>query len=294
MELKQSIKDKAGLIENALAELLPAEDTTPTTIHQAMRYSCLGGGKRLRAILALEACKAVGGNYQDALDFACAIEMIHAYTLIHDDLPAMDNDDYRRGKLTNHKVYGEGIAILAGDALLTYAFQVIADMNNLLAPALITQLIQEVTRACGSQGLIGGQVIDIQSEGHKIDLKTLEYIHQNKTSELFLAALRGGALIGGATVEQLEAITTYGKNFGMAFQITDDILDVVGDAQKLGKSIGSDVRQEKTTYPDLFGLDKAKSLAHECVTNCIEAIKLLPYNTDSLGQIARLIIVRES
>lgn len=182
------------------------------------------------------------GNREAALDFACAIEMIHAYTLIHDDLPAMDDDDYRRGKLANHKVFGEGIAILAGDALLTYAYEVLSSMAGVDSKAAL-RIINEVSTACGSQGLIGGQVVDLESEGQEIDLLTLEYIHRHKTGKLFSAALRGGAIIGGADEDVLAELSLYGENFGLAFQITDDILDVSGDIAKLGKATGADLRK---------------------------------------------------
>ncbi|MGB3986155.1 MAG: polyprenyl synthetase family protein, partial [Limnochordia bacterium] len=188
MDLGAYIKEQAKQVEERLNQLLPDAAVMPDVIHRAMRYSCLGGGKRLRAILAVEACRAVGGDGSQALDFACAVEMIHAYSLVHDDLPAMDNDDYRRGKLANHKVFGEGIAILAGDALLTYAFETLSRMA--LDSGLVVRLIQEVAAACGSQGLVGGQAVDLQSEGHEVDELTLEYIHRHKTGKLFLAALR--------------------------------------------------------------------------------------------------------
>lgn len=256
MDLGAYIKEQAKQVEERLNQLLPDAAVMPDVIHRAMRYSCLGGGKRLRAILAVEACRAVGGDGSQALDFACAVEMIHAYSLVHDDLPAMDNDDYRRGKLANHKVFGEGIAILAGDALLTYAFETLSRMA--LDSNLVVRLIQEVAAACGSQGLVGGQAVDLQSEGHEVDELTLEYIHRHKTGKLFLAALRGGALIGGANDEELSAITLYGENLGLAFQITDDILDVAGDMAKLGKVTGADARQGKTTYVTLLGLEDAQ------------------------------------
>ncbi|NMB39127.1 MAG: polyprenyl synthetase family protein [Firmicutes bacterium] len=293
MNLEKYLKEKAEIIERALVDRLPSENTVPHVIHQAMRYSCLGGGKRLRAILALEACSAVGGNPETVLDFACAIEMIHAYSLIHDDLPAMDDDDYRRGKLTNHKVYGEGIAVLAGDALLTHAFEILTYMSKYLDAEMVVQIIKEVSEACGSQGLIGGQVVDLKSEGENIDLNTLEYIYQNKTGKLILVALRGGAIIGGATAQQLAAVTLYGENFGLAFQITDDILDVVGDTSKLGKEVGADLRRQKSTYPSLFGLTKAREIAKNCISQCEKALVVLPKRNDYLHALARFVLERE-
>lgn len=293
MNCMEQLKTKAALVENALQQLLPDVTVAPGTIHHAMRYSCLGGGKRLRAVLAMEACRAVGGRPEDVIDFACAIEMIHAYSLVHDDLPAMDNDDYRRGKLANHKVFGEGIAILTGDALLTYAFEVLAKMQHLNSE-LVLRLVQEVSSACGSQGLIGGQVVDLESEGKAVDLSTLEFIHRNKTGKLFMAALRGGALIGGADEQQLALITAYGENFGLAFQITDDILDVVGNAAKLGKVTGSDQRQAKSTYVSIFGLDEARRMAQECISKCKSYAAALSVHEHCLGEIADYVLGRES
>lgn len=266
--LKHYWQEKSALIEQRLRELLLTEGTYPPKVHQAMRYSVLAGGKRLRPVLVLAAAEAVGGRGEDVLDVACAIEMLHTYSLIHDDLPAMDNDDYRRGKLTNHKVYGESIAILAGDALLTYAFEVMAaaqvhDQRRLL------MVIREIAQAAGTLGMIGGQVVDLESEGQQIDHKTLEYIHRAKTGALFRASLRAGAIIAGATEEQLSCLTEYAEHFGLAFQITDDILDIVGDEQKIGKPVGSDVKNMKVTYPSLFTLPIAQKMAEETINNAL-------------------------
>jgi len=291
MDLTAYIKENAMLVEERLAQLLPDVTVPPDVIHRAMRYSCLGGGKRLRALLAMEACRAVGKDGGLALDFACAVEMIHAYSLVHDDLPAMDNDDYRRGKLTNHKVFGEGIAILAGDALLTYAFETLSRLQ--FESSLVLRLIQEVAVACGSQGLVGGQVVDLQSEGHEVDELTLEYIHRHKTGKLFLAALRGGALIGGASDTELSIITLYGENLGLAFQITDDILDVAGDMAKLGKVTGADARQGKSTYVTLLGLEEAHKQAVKCVEQCKRYASRLP-NQNYLAELAEYVLNRDS
>lgn len=291
MDLTAYIKENAMLVEERLAQLLPDVTVPPDVIHRAMRYSCLGGGKRLRALLAMEACRAVGKDGGLALDFACAVEMIHAYSLVHDDLPAMDNDDYRRGKLANHKVFGEGIAILAGDALLTYAFETLSRLQ--FESSLVLRLIQEVAVACGSQGLVGGQVVDLQSEGHEVDELTLEYIHRHKTGKLFLAALRGGALIGGASDTELSIITLYGENLGLAFQITDDILDVAGDMAKLGKVTGADARQGKSTYVTLLGLEEAHKQAVKCVEQCKRYASRLP-NQNYLAELAEYVLNRDS
>lgn len=294
MKIQEYLAEQVEKIEAALDQYLPAATTKPSNLHESMRYSTLAGGKRLRAILAMEACVAVGGKAEDALSFACALEMIHAYTLIHDDLPCMDDDDFRRGKPTNHKVYGEAIALLAGDALLTKAMEVIAGLvDQGLDAKVVVKIIKEVTTACGSEGLIGGQVVDLMSEGKKIDQAELEYIHRNKTGKLFLAALRGGAIIGGADEQQLELITCYGENFGLAFQITDDILDVVGDAEKLGKAVGSDLRQEKSTYVSIFGLEEAKIQAKRYIDLCSQAAQKLTPDRSALANIAQYVLVRD-
>lgn len=293
MDINQYLIDQADVIDKALNERLPEESVKPSIIHQAMRYSCLGGGKRLRAILALEACSAVKGCTDNAIDFACAIEMIHAYSLIHDDLPAMDNDDYRRGKLTNHKVYGEGIAVLAGDALLTHAFITLANMSEFIDSSIGIRLIKELSSAIGSCGLIGGQVVDLQSEGKTIELSTLEYIHHNKTGKLFEAAMRGGAFIGQATEVQLKAITNYAQNLGLAFQITDDILDVIGTNEKLGKSIGSDSKHSKPTYVTIMGLSKAKEAAEVCIAKCKQALDHVSLQRDVLDHLASFVLQRD-
>lgn len=294
MELQPYLQQQVDRIEVTLSKLLPDTSVFPETIHKSMRYSALGGGKRLRSILSLEACKAMGGKEEQALKFASAIEMIHSYTLIHDDLPCMDDDDYRRGKPSNHKVFGEGIAILAGDALLTYSFQVLASLvKDGFDSGQVLRLIEEVSFACGSEGLIGGQVVDLESEGKKIGRDTLDYLHENKTSKLFIAALRGGAIIGGANDKQLASITSYGENFGLAFQITDDILDVTGDPAKLGKETGADVRQEKSTFVSLYGLEQAKSMAEHCVGLCSRAADSLPQNNEFFRKIAQFVLSRE-
>ena len=292
MGMREYLKTNAQIVEDRLNLLLPESVVKPDVIHRAMRYSCLGGGKRLRAILAMEACAAVGGKRESALDFACAIEMIHAYTLIHDDLPAMDDDDYRRGKLANHKVFGEGIAILAGDALLTFAFEVLSGLEN-IESSRVLRLIQEVSVACGSQGLIGGQVVDLESEGQEIDQLTLEYIHRHKTGKLFSVALRGGAIIGGADEAQLSDLALYGENLGLAFQITDDILDVSGDIAKLGKATGADLRKGKSTSVSLLGLEGAKEQAKKCVEQCKRYAERLPSSDHRLVELAEYVLNRD-
>lgn len=297
MDLKQYLQEKAGEVDKALSTLLPERWVYPEIIHEAMRYSLFAGGKRLRPILCLASAEALGKESDNLLPVACSLEMIHTYSLIHDDLPAMDDDDYRRGKLTNHKVFGEGIAILAGDALLTRAFELLAEVGcqaeSSLKPVAL-QVICEVARAAGSLGMIGGQVVDLVSEGQPIERETLTYIHTHKTGALFTASVRAGALMSGASEQELEALTVYAENFGLAFQITDDLLDVTGDETKLGKPVGSDERNKKATYPSLYGLEKSRELAREAVAKAVSALRPLPGSIWPLEQLARYLLERET
>ncbi len=293
MRLNEYIKERATLIEEALENLLPAEDVYPRTIHEAIHYSLFAGGKRLRPILCLAGAEAVEADFHPLVPTACALEMIHTYSLIHDDLPAMDDDDYRRGKLTNHKVFGEGIAVLAGDALLTLAFEILAAQKD-YPPAKILQVIGEIAGAAGTFGMIGGQVVDILSEGKDIDRKTLNYIHAHKTGALFRAAVRAGALLAGAKGEHLAALTGFAEHFGLAFQITDDLLDVVGDETKLGKPIGSDEKKEKSTYPQMFGISKSRELAEESILKAVSCLQILPGRTKPLELLVRSLAERQS
>jgi geranylgeranyl diphosphate synthase type II len=278
-------------VEEMLAHLLPAEETAPATIHRAMRYSALSGGKRLRAMLAVEAARLRSGDGRSALPYAAAIEMIHAYSLIHDDLPCMDDDDYRRGKLTNHKVFGEGIAVLAGDALLTEAFIVLGRLPQLsgVSAELALQIVAEVATAAGTMGLIGGQVADLEAEGKALAAdaaEVLRFIHSRKTGALFRASLRGGALIGGLMGDDLAHVSRYAECFGLAFQITDDILDVVGDSAALGKSTGSDARKEKLTYPRVFGLERSRAMAQEALAEAQASLAPFGERAEGLRQLA--------
>lgn len=275
---EEALARRAAAVEEALARLLPADDRFPETIHRAMRYSALGGGKRLRGALALAAASAAGGDEERALPVAAALEMIHAYSLVHDDLPCMDDDDMRRGKPTCHRVFGEAVAVLAGDALLTRAFEVLADLPRLsgIESARALRIVAEVAAAAGTDGLIGGQVVDLESEGRDVGEETLQYIHSRKTGALFRVSLVAGALAGGGRDDALEALVEYGRAFGLAFQITDDLLDVVGEAAALGKAVGRDADRCKATYVRLFGLEGARAKAEEAGAAARRALAALP------------------
>ncbi|MDD4752264.1 MAG: polyprenyl synthetase family protein [Desulfitobacteriaceae bacterium] len=288
-------KDRVELINDKLNELLPLPGLKPEVLFEAMRYSVFAGGKRLRPVLFLASIEAVGENSEGMLPFACALELIHTYSLIHDDLPAMDNDDFRRGLLTCHKKYGEAQAILAGDSLLTYAFNLMLKVReNSIVPERLLEAIDEVALGAGIRGMIVGQVVDIEAENREISLDELKYIHRYKTGALFRATLRSGAILAEAKKSQLEALTEYAEQFGLAFQITDDILDVIGDEDKLGKPIGSDVKNHKSTYPALIGLEKAKIQAEEAVERAIQSLKNFNSDADPLREMAKLIIAREN
>lgn len=294
MEFKQCLKEKASFVEKVLKEYMPKEEGYQKTVIEAMNYSLSAGGKRLRPILTLEACKIVGGNEDEAISFAIAIEMIHTYSLIHDDLPALDNDDLRRGRPTNHKVYGEAMGILAGDALLNYAFEVmLAGSINKENPEKYLKAINEIAKGAGIYGMIGGQVVDVESENKQIEKEKLDYIHMNKTVAMMVGCMRAGATIGGANSEQMEEITKYAKNIGLSFQIVDDILDIVGDEAKLGKKVGSDIENHKSTYPSLLGLDKSKEIAHNLIDEAKKSIEKLSDDVDFLKGLAEYIIDRE-
>lgn len=269
---KQEWQERVAIIEDALIQHLDEANALDKKLTEAMKYSLTAGGKRLRPILLMASADAVGGRGLDYLPVACGIEMIHTYSLIHDDLPAMDNDDYRRGKLTNHKVYGEDIAILAGDGLLTQAFEVMLRQEG-VAPDVLVRVIREMSVAAGPNGMVGGQAMDQQAEGKQIPMEQLRKLHMGKTGALFKAAIRCGAILAGATEEQLEKLTTYAESFGLTFQITDDILDVIGDEAEIGKPVGSDERNNKSTYVTLTSLERAQQLAKEAVDEGVAAVE---------------------
>lgn len=263
------------LIEKRLDELIPVK--YPQKIYESMRYSVLAGGKRLRPMMCLETCKNFGGDIYQALDIACAIEMLHTQSLIHDDLPCMDNDDYRRGKLTNHKMFDEATAVLAGDALLSYAPDIIAKSN--ISDTKKILILKEFFKAAGVDGIISGQIVDLDSEGEKIDKQTLDFLHTYKTAALFKLALKSGAIIGDADEKDIEKMDILGQKFGMAFQIADDILDEISTFEEMGKTLGKDKKAQKQTYVTVFGLDKSKSelicLLDECCDIIGEKSKIL-------------------
>ncbi len=293
-QLKPYLQERTQLVESALDRYLPKADTLPTRLHDSMRYSVFAGGKRIRPILMMAACEAVGGNPQQVLPAACAIEMIHSYSLIHDDLPAMDDDDFRRGQPTNHKVYGEATAILAGDGLLTEAFILLSspDVWQSVPADARREVIHLLARSAGSRGMVGGQVVDMESEGQSIDLPTLEYIHTHKTGALILAAIESGAIIGGADDRQRRALCRYGEASGLAFQVADDILDIVADQEALGKDVGSDQERGKATYPALLGLDGARQRARELRELAFTALELFDDAARPLREIAGYIVDR--
>ncbi len=274
-DLTQYLTIRKQWVEESLADLVPA--SYPDRLYEAMRYSLLAGGKRLRPILCLASCDLVGGSVEQAMPTACALEMIHTMSLIHDDLPAMDNDDYRRGRLTNHKVYGEDMAILAGDALLAGAFQVIAEQTKGVSADRILRVIAWLAKASSAAGLVGGQVVDLESEGKAIPLETLEYIHAHKTGALLEISVVSGGVLAGADQERVDRLTRFAQNIGLAFQIIDDILDVTATSEQLGKTAGKDVAAAKATYPSLLGLEASQQRAKELIRSA--QAQLQPYGS---------------
>ena len=292
VNFKAEWKKRADLVEEGLLRELKKVPAYDETLEKAMEYSLMAGGKRLRPVLLMAAADAVGKDGAAFLTTGCAIEMIHTYSLIHDDLPAMDNDDYRRGKPTNHKVFGDGIAVLAGDALLTLAFEVMLRQES-TAPETLVAVISEMSRAAGPYGMVGGQALDLEGEGRRLDLAALRKIHMGKTGALFCAAIRSGAILAGAKEEELAALTLYAERFGLAFQITDDILDVTGDEAAIGKPVGSDVRNEKATYVTLTSLEEAKKLAEDAVDEAVAALDIFGERAAFLRDLALFLLGRE-
>ena len=297
MDIKRYLEEKKEIVDSALERYFPKEIEFPSILHKAARHSLFAGGKRIRPILSIAAFEAVEGKGSGILPFACALEMIHTYSLIHDDLPAMDNDDYRRGKPTCHKEFGEAVAILAGDGLLTEAFKLMTELATQEGlrcnGRVVLNMIHEVAHAAGISGMVGGQVVDIKSEGKEVDLPTLEYIHTHKTGKMILVSIRLGAILGGAKEQTLRALTYYGERVGLAFQIADDILNVEGKSDLLGKKTGGDLTKGKVTYPSLLGLDESKKRAKELIEVAVDALGPFGSEADPLRGIARFIISRE-
>jgi geranylgeranyl diphosphate synthase, type II len=294
MDIRAYLAEKKILVEEALERHMLTADGQLVDHVTAMRYSLFAGGKRVRPILCIAAAEAVNGISQPLLPIACAFECIHTYSLIHDDLPAMDNDELRRGKPTNHMVFGEAGAILAGDGLLTYAFQLLSDpaLSAHIDDGSRLRLINIIARAAGSLGMVGGQALDVAAEGKQVDFDTLRLIHSCKTGALITAAVQAGAVIGGADDEQFAALTSYGEKVGLAFQIVDDLLNVVGTAEELGKAAGSDADRQKATYPAFFGLEATRAKAAKVVHDAVTALGAFNAQADPLRELAQYIYTR--
>jgi geranylgeranyl diphosphate synthase type II len=296
VDLKAYLAERRALVNRALEAYLPGVRGPAFRVVQAMHYSLFAGGKRLRPILCLAAAQAVGGDEGEALPVACALEMIHTYSLIHDDLPAMDDDDLRRGQPTCHKKFDEATAILAGDGLLTEAFQVLAGA----APRyegreqILVEVIQLLGAAVGYQGMVGGQMLDLLAEGRRVSLKELEIIHRLKTGALLTAAVRAGALVGGGSRGEVTRLTGYGEKFGLAFQVTDDLLDVEGEAAEMGKTPGMDAKRQKATYPALLGVEASRDWARRLVEEAIANLETFPDRAEPLRELARYLLARRS
>ncbi|MBC1241825.1 farnesyl-diphosphate synthase [Nostoc linckia z18] len=288
------LKERQKLCDTALDRAIPV--LYPETIYESMRYSLLAGGKRVRPILCLASCEMMGGTIEMAMPTACAVEMIHTMSLIHDDLPSMDNDDYRRGKLTNHKVYGEDVAILAGDGLLALAFEYVALHTPENVPReRVLQVVVRLGRALGAAGLVGGQVVDLQCEGKSdISLETLNFIHEHKTAALLEACVVCGGIVAGASSQDVQRITRYAQNIGLAFQIVDDILDITATQEQLGKTAGKDEKAKKVTYPSLWGIEQSRLKAQELVKAACAELETFGERAKPLQAIAHFIISRNN
>ncbi len=296
MDIKTYLTRKKAVVDKSLEKIIPPKKFFPPSVLDAMRSSLFAGGKRVRPILAIAAAEALGAKTADLLPIAASLELIHTYSLIHDDLPAMDDDDFRRGRATCHKIYGEAIAILAGDGLLNMAFEVLADPRRLKAvpAARLVEIIKEISTASGVYGMVGGQVVDMESEGKEIDFPTLEYIHTHKTGALIRASVRVGALYARAGKRQFAALTRYGEMVGLAFQIADDILDITGKREETGKDTGSDLKKGKQTFPSFYGLEESKRRAAEVADKAVASLKGFGSAADPLRELAKYIVTRVS
>jgi geranylgeranyl diphosphate synthase type II len=295
LELKAYLKEKKAVVDAALQDYFPQPKGPAATLTEAMHYSLFAGGKRLRPILCIAGAEAVKGIETDVLQAACALECIHTYSLIHDDLPLMDNDDLRRGKPTSHKVFGEATALLAGDALLTEAFKIMATTrtSERIAADRVLRVICLIAGAAGYRGMVGGQLVDIQSEGKAVDLETVQFMHLHKTAALIAAAVTSGMILAGGGEKQIKCIRTYGEKIGLAFQISDDILDLEGDSQSLGKMVGADLNRGKATYPALVGLPRSKEIQSDLVNKALQALNMFGAEAQPLRLIGRYIIERK-
>jgi geranylgeranyl diphosphate synthase type II len=285
---------RADAVDAALDRHLPPESSRPEQLHKAMRYSVFAGGKRLRPVLVIAGAEAVGGRMDEVMPAACAMELIHTYSLVHDDLPAMDNDDFRRGVPTSHKVFGEAMAILAGDALLTLAFRLVAENFRARPGAPLADVLADIADAAGCAGMVGGQVVDLESEGVQVTADTVDYIHAHKTGALIRTSLRVGAAISGASVSQLHALSTAGENLGLAFQIVDDVLDVVASSEELGKTAGKDLIQHKATYPALHGVEASRARARQLIAEADTALASLGPAAEPIRALGRFIVERKA
>ena len=293
-DLGSYLKQRADAVDVALDRFLPAETLRPETLHKAMRYSVFAGGKRLRPVLVIAGAEAVGGDAAQVMPAACAMELIHTYSLVHDDLPAMDNDDFRRGVPTNHKVFGEAMAILAGDALLTLAFRLVADNAATAGPGALREALIDIADAAGHRGMVAGQVADLEAEGRTVGADVVDYIHAHKTGALIRTSLRVGALLCGADAAQVRALSVAGADLGLAFQIVDDILDVVSSTETLGKTAGKDQAQQKATYPAIHGIEASRARAAFLIRDAEEALRPLGPRAAPIRALGRFILERKA
>ncbi len=292
-DLDAYMKERLAAVDAALDVFLPPETQRPETLHKAMRYSVFAGGKRLRPILVMAGAEAVGGAAEQVIPTACAMELIHTYSLVHDDLPAMDNDDFRRGVPTNHKVFGEATAILAGDALLTLAFRLVADNVRQINRSAL-EVVVDIADAAGHGGMVAGQVADLEAEGRQVGAETVDYIHTHKTGALIRTSLRVGARLCGATAEQVHTLSVAGADLGLAFQIVDDILDVVASSEELGKTAGKDQIQQKATYPAIHGLETSRARARDLIDGADAALAALGPRAEPIRALGRFILERKA
>jgi len=292
-DIESYLKQRAAIVGCELERAVAAREGPAARLYEAMRYSLLAGGKRIRPILAMASCEAVGGAIEAALGIACALEMIHTYSIVHDDLPCMDDDDLRRGRPTNHKVYGEAMATLAGDALLTDAFKVLVHRTGSgIDPALVLETVAELAEAAGSEGMVAGQAMDLLGEGQPLDLAQLEHLHSKKTGALFVAAVRGGARMGGANPAQFGALTDYARALGLAFQVIDDLLDVESTPERMGKRTQKDSERGKATYPSILGVARSRELARQLERRAHHALRTFDERAEPLRRLASFVVER--